>query len=373
MGIVKFYRHAWTPTPGKALDRIFQREELDIAISLARVIAVNGISSVAGNPHGSYDSLRLEAELLATALDNTQMNGKFPLRRTKAFDCSSLHIKSFIITAAGLGLLTASLESLIVKNKFNPLQIKQFDLIPATTPRKSSGRNSRPDLLINLPGDRQLVGEAKGRRDHSGHFTQEKRTYLTKLHEWASNNEFKGCPLALSWASILEDRTILSLYHTDLTKEVEPIHEEPRYQYPNYEPLPPTTEAYPTAPPRMAPEELEWERLVSSLIEPTLEESDADSLWWTAPNPNPDDYFLAGLPIRGEWTALSATRRSLFVGVFRETPEGSTLERIRRAYISRLERNTVAPLDIAMEGRLFFAVAQNEDLATWSSLRRALD
>lgn len=369
MGIVKFSRYEWTPSLS-GQDSVQRRETLDLAVSLARVVLVNGLASIAGSSHGSFDSLRLESQLLATALDNTRMDGRYALHRTRAFDCSSLHIKSFIITAAGLGLLTASLESLIIQDKIKPLQIQHFDLMPATTPRGPRGGNSRPDLLVNLPNYRELIGEAKGRRNGSGRTTKEVRKFLRKLHVWASHNWHEKCALALSWASILEDRTIVNFYHTDPNSDLEPVPEEPLDQYPSFEEASPeyTTEA----PPHFAVPDLqqEWERIVNTLTEPTPVQFYEDPLYWSAPSPPPEDRFLAEIPIRGAWSPLGADGRSMFVGVFERAPEGESLEQIQEAYISSLRDNVTAPLDIAAQGRLIFALAQDRELANWRALRQ---
>ncbi|GGT43918.1 hypothetical protein ACFFV7_33175 [Nonomuraea spiralis] len=373
MGIVKFARHEWTPSPNGSDTVGPPSETIDLAVSLARVVLVNGLASIAGSHYGSFDSLRLEAQLLATALDNTQKNGRYALHRTRAFDCSSLHIKSFIITAAGLGLLTASLESLIIQDKIKPLQIKHFDLMPATTPRGPKGGNSRPDLLINLPDYREMVGEAKGRRNGSGQTTKEVRKFLKKLHEWASTSEYGSTSLALSWASILEDKTFVNLYHTDPTKDVELIPQEPLDQYPYFEEA---RQEHPIRSPR-AMDSLEfrheWNIIANSLTAPTPIQFYEDPLFWSAPNPSPDDRYLADIPIRGAWSPLGAGGRSIFVGIFQQAPGGDALTRIRQAYASSLEENAIDPLDIAAEGRLLFAVAQDRELATWRALRQRID
>ncbi|MEV0380515.1 hypothetical protein [Nonomuraea sp. NPDC050643] len=317
--------------------------------------------------------MRLEAALLATALDNTRQNGRYALHRTRAFDCSSLHIKTFIITAAGLGLLTASLESLIIQDKIKPLQIKHFDLIPAITPRGPKGGNSRPDLLINLPNYREMIGEAKGRKSGSGQTTKEIQKYLKKLHEWASRNQYNGFSLALSWAAIREDKTFVNLYHTDPAKDVELIPQESLDQYPYYEEV---RREHTTQPiPAMETLDLqrEWDRIVNELTEPTPIQYYDDPLYWSAPNPPPGDRRLADISIRGEWTPLGADGRSLFVGVFRQAPDGDALTRIRQAYASSLAENAVDPLDIATGGRLIFAIAENRELATWRALRQKID
>ncbi|WP_326829282.1 hypothetical protein OIE13_34625 [Streptosporangium sp. NBC_01810] len=372
MGIVQFSRHEWTPSP-LGHDQIIRRDRLNLAISLARVVLVNGLASIAGSRHGSFDSLRLEAQLLATALANTRMKGSYALHRTRSFDCSSLHIKSFVITGAGLGLLTASIESLMIQGKLKSFQIRQFDLMPALTPRGPRGGNSRPDLLINLPDGRQMVGEAKGRRKGSSHTTKEKRKFLSKLHEWASNNKYEGFPLALSWASILEDKTIVDLYHTDPTKEVEPLSQHLDQDIQSSPDL--REEFLNQALPSTGVEDLqrEWTRIVRNLTEPTPIQFYEDPLFWSAPNPPRESQLLAGLPIRGSWSPIGADGRSLFVGIFKEEPEGDSLTKIRRTYFASLEGNTVAPLDIAAEGRLIFAIAQNGELATWRALQRIIN
>ncbi|MEZ7127745.1 hypothetical protein ACBR40_20655 [Nonomuraea sp. AD125B] len=341
-----------------------------MAVSLARVVLVNGLASIAGSRYGSYDALRLEAQLLATALDNTRMDGRYALHRTRAFDCSSLHIKSFIITAAGLGLLTASLESLIIQDKIKPLQVEHFDLMPATTSRGPKGGRSRPDLLVSLPNYREMIGEAKGRRYGSGRTTKEVLKALKKLHVWASINARSGISLALSWASILEDQTYVNLYHTDPNRDVELIPQEPtgpererRYAEMAREVsvLPSTLEDFHLR--------REWERISNTLAGPTPIEFYEDPLFWSAPNPSPEDRFLVDIPIRGAWSPLGADGRSVFVGVFRREPSGDALTRIQRAYNYSLEQSAITPLDIASGGRLIFAIAQDREVATWSALR----
>ncbi|WP_061289476.1 hypothetical protein [Herbidospora cretacea] len=372
MGIVTFVRHEWTPTLGPR-DPIRPGEKLDLAISLARVVVVNGRASHAGSISGSFFSLMLESQLLATALDNTETGGVHSLRRSRAFDCSSLHIKSFVITSAGLGLLTASLESLIIQERLEPFQVQHFDLMPATTPKGPSGGNSRPDLLINLPDGRLLVGEAKGRRNGSERITQDKRKFLKKLHAWTSSSEYEGCPLALSWASILEDKTIVSLFHTDPDKDVEPVPEDRQDHQPAYSERLVAEPPDVILPPEPAVLDREWEDVARNLTEVTLREYRDDPLFWSAPEPLPENHFLAGVPIRGEWSSLGSSGRSIFVGVFKQPPEGESLVRIRRAYAAGLERNAVSPLDVATEGRLLFAIAQNRELATWRALRRTIE
>ncbi|MFB9476418.1 hypothetical protein ACFFR3_43590 [Nonomuraea salmonea] len=370
MGMVQFSRYEWSPVPNGRPDGIQWCETRDLGISLASVILVNGLSSISGSRHGSFESLMLETRLLATALDNTGGSANGALHRTRAYDCSSHHIKTFIVTSAGLGLLTASIESLIAQGKIGPLQINHFDLMSAVSSRGPKGGYSRPDLLIDLPGYREMVCEAKGRSGGSGRTTMAIRESLKKLHLWASINRYIGSSLALSWAAIRKNETFVNLYHTNPEKVVELI--------------PQSTKEGQEASARavwdsvdLRPERLElldlereWERLVDELETPNMAQLREDPLYWSAPNPPRGENYLADTPVRGAWASLGRDGRSVFVGVFQRAPEADASMSMQRQRLLSIAENTVSPLDIAAGGRLVFAVAQDAEFATWQRLRQ---
>ncbi|MEV6157064.1 hypothetical protein AB0L53_42670 [Nonomuraea sp. NPDC052129] len=380
MGIVHFSRYEWVPSP-TGNSKIDRRYQADIAISLARVILVNGLASIANNRYGSYESLRLEAQLLATMLTNSHAQGHGALRRARAFDCSSLHLQSFAITSAGLGLLTASIESLLIQGKLRPFQITQFDLLPASTRRGSGKKNERPDLLINLPNNRIMVGEAKGRRRGSTKVTKAKISTLDKLYRWASTSPYKGCPLLMSWASILEKKTIVDLFHTPPNIDVDPYREEEIIREEDRHPSRPQLgEQPPYRFPPLPITPLDWDDLLDEddlLNDITVDSSPEmiqDLLFLSAPE-LPEPYSsLANVPIRGSWVPLESNPkgRSMFVGVFREEPDEVHKARLRRAYVTSVAENYIAPLDVAAQGRLVFALAQDAEFSTWGALRQAI-
>lgn len=367
--MVGFSRYKWSPVPNGP-DGIQWRETRDLAISLASVVLTNGLSSIAGSRHGSFESLMLETRLLATALDNTGGSTKGALRRTRAYDCSSHHIKTFIVTSAGLGLLTASIESLIAQGAIGPLQISHFDLMSAVSSRGPKGGYSRPDLLIELPSYREMVCEAKGRSGGSGRTTMAIMKSLKKLYLWASINRYVGSSLALSWAAIRKNETFVNLYHTEPGKDVDLIPQNTDDQQEQSAQV--AWDSVDLWPDRLdlLDQEREWERLTNELATPTMAQLREDPLFWSAPSPPRGEGHLADTPVRGAWAPVGRDGRSVFVGVFQHAPEDDASTSMRRERLLSIAENQVSPLDIAAEERLIFAVAQNAEFATWRALRQ---
>ncbi|MGW4640668.1 hypothetical protein ACWEN6_19185 [Sphaerisporangium sp. NPDC004334] len=387
MGLINFSRYEWIPT-SQGDHKVTLCEKIDLTVSLARVVLTNGLASINGNIYGSYDSLRLESQLLATMLAYGHKRGTGPLHRVKAFDCSSLHIQSFTITSAGLGLLTASIESLLIQGRLNSYQIDHFDLMPATT-RQGSGANTRPDLLINLPSGRLMIGEAKGRRRGSAKITKDKLNALTRLHRWSSGSLHQGSPLLLSWASILTNRTTVEFFHTPPDEEVEPLIEEQDRNEDHYarDLYYPSEEFYnvgesassrPTSQATRG-DEIDpdiWDDIAEHLTEPLPSDLIEDVLFLSAPEPPVEYPVFADVPIRGTWSSLNANstdNRSIFVGILREELSETYASRVRERGAGYFANNRVPPLDIATQGRIVCAIAQNPEVATWRALQRSVD
>jgi hypothetical protein len=186
----------------------------------------------------------------------------------------------------------------------------------------------------------------------------------------------------MSWASILEKKTIVDLFHTPPNVDVDPYHEEEIIREEDYYPPSYQLGEQPSdliSPIPVAP--LDWddmldeEDILNYITVDTSPEAIQDLLFLSAPELPGAYSSIVNIPIRGSWISLEdnpSVGRSIFVGILREEPDEIHKARLRRAYATPLVENYIAPLDVAAQGRLIFALAQNAEFSTWSALRQAI-
>lgn len=385
MGQLRLRYHWWNPVvPGS--DGITLAEDCNLVISLARVVLVNALATPAGRRKG-YELIRLEARLLASMLIGTDKGTRRGmLRRSGAFEGASLHIKNFVITSAGLGLLTAGTEALIATRLF-PHNVSDFDVL-----RSGAGTgNARPDLRFKvLDGD--LIGEAKGRRRTTGPKTKERVACLDRLHRWATETGETGSPLLLSWSAITPTGVVVDFYFTRPGQPVPPWEPKEEAWVVEPEAIDGDRNALPLA---SRPEQqivelresavrnlegLVPERARAAADEATPEDADQrehaeyDDRWFEDDGPPGEQHELLGTTARGEWIPLELQRSdaTLFIGVLEEPAAPHVLAALNERQRRSLEERQIPPLDLAAHGSLLIAVARDPAMATWEALEQAV-
>ncbi|MFI9010731.1 hypothetical protein ACIGNX_26190 [Actinosynnema sp. NPDC053489] len=174
-------------------------------VDLLAALGVTALAPAVGHrvKHGTR---LLELALITSYLRTTRAD--VLVLRADDFRSSARRVKSFVSEAVGLGMLAATVPSVVLGS--GARSTYDFDALPTSLAGEFRRSGARPDLLFAW-GRRRLAGEsrARARRPPRG-ATKEPRDRLNQLLPWA--HDHNDHPLVMTWCYLTKTGITVDVY-----------------------------------------------------------------------------------------------------------------------------------------------------------------
>lgn len=174
-------------------------------LNLADVLRVNALA-VPYRGHLLAELVQREMALVMSLFGHTPPG--VPLRRHRAFDGSSSHIRRFATEVLALGALTA-----VVRDDEPKLSdVAHFDALPPEFQGVYPSNGTRPDLRFGGQGA-VLAGESRGRSKPPPQHVLTATAQRKRLDQLLSWSRRPGCdPVSMAWTWMQENRTTIDFF-----------------------------------------------------------------------------------------------------------------------------------------------------------------
>ncbi|MEU5529355.1 hypothetical protein ABZ744_20700 [Micromonospora chersina] len=176
-----------------------------LELNLAKVLRVNALA-VPYRGRLLMDLVQREMALVMSLFGPTPPGQ--PLRRHRAFDGSSLHIRRFATEVLALGALTA----IVQREQSELTDVAHFDALRPELKKTYPSSGTRPDLRF-AGADQLLAGESRGRsyRPPIRSLTApQQRKRLRELLAWSRQ---PGCdPVCMAWSWMQSEQTTVDFF-----------------------------------------------------------------------------------------------------------------------------------------------------------------